>query len=117
MSASGELSRAEKAAVIDRYFACVVSGRVDELPVTDDYGSESPLSGRITGKAAIEYLGSIGAEMKAIRVVRHIVEGDFVATHFDEELAGGTLPVVGLFELEGDRVKFVRVFFDSAGEG
>ena len=37
--------------------------------------------------------------MKSIRVVRSVVEGDWVATHFEEELEDETLPVVGMFEL------------------
>ena len=49
-----------------------------------------------------------------IRVVQHIVDGDFVATHFEEITTKGILPIVGLFELRGDKVCFVRVFFDSA---
>jgi hypothetical protein len=91
-----------------------VEGNVNALPVTDDYGSESPQSGILRGEKAIAYLGMIGAEMRDIRVVRHIVDGDSVATHFEEVTAKGILPIAGLFELRGDKVCFVRVFFDSA---
>ena len=52
--------------------------------------------------------------MTDIRVIQHIVEGDFVATYFEEITPQGILPVVGLFEFSGDKIKFVRVFFDSA---
>jgi heme-degrading monooxygenase HmoA len=106
-----------KARVIEEYFRCVVEGRLDDLPVTPDYGSESPLSGRKQGADAIAYLGEIGKAMRDIRIVRHIVEGDGVATHFEEVLAGSVLPVVGLFEFEDDRIRFVRVFFDNATAG
>ena len=91
-----------------------MDGNLKALPLTDDYGSESPQSGVLEGEKAIAFLGMIGAEMSDIRVVQHIVDGDFVATHFEEITARGILPVVGLFELRGDKVCFVRVFFDSA---
>jgi len=106
--------RARKTKVIEQYFKCVVDGNLKALPVTDDYGSESPQSGILKGEKAIAYLGMIGAEMSDIRVVQHIVDGDLVATHFEEITTKGILPIVGLFELRGDKVCFVRVFFDSA---
>lgn len=107
--------RERKARTIEAYFRCVVEGRLGDLPITEDYGSESPLSGRMQGRRAVDYLGEIGKEMKAIRVVRHIVEGDAVATHFEEVLEEGVLPVVGLFEFSGEKIRFVRVFFDREG--
>jgi hypothetical protein len=106
--------RERKIKVIEQYVKCVVDGNLKALPITDDYGSESPQSGIVKGEKAITYLGMIGAEMNDIRVVQHIVDGDFVATHFEEITTKGILPVVGLFQLKGDKVYFVRVFFDSA---
>jgi hypothetical protein len=106
--------RERKIKVIERYFKCVVDGNLGTLPVTDDYGSESHQSGVVKGEKAIAYLGMIGAEMSDIRVVQHIVDGDFVASYFEEITPKGILPIVGLFELKGDKVCFVRVFFDSA---
>lgn len=110
---SNATGRNTKTQTIEAYFRCVVEGRLGDLPITKDYGSESPLSGRMQGRKAVEYLGVIGAEMSDIRIVRHIVEGDCVATHFEEVLPTGVLPVVGLFEFTGDRIRFVRVFFNS----
>lgn len=107
-------ARDRKIAIIDHYFQCVISSRLNELPVTDDYGSESPLSGLLYGEQAISYLGEIGVEMEGIHVVRHIVDGDFVATHFEETTANSVIPVVGLFEFKDNKIRFVRVFFDSA---
>lgn len=112
-----ETDRARKARVVDEYFRCVIEGRLQDLPITADYGSESPQSGLVKGVQAVTYLGAIGAEMTDIRIIQNIVEGDFVATYFEEVTPKGVLPVVGLFEFRGDKIKFVRVFFDSAHVG
>ena len=109
-----ENTRDEKVRIIENYFKCVVEGRLEDLPITHDYGSESPLSGLLTGVNAIKYLGIIGAEMSNIQILQNIVEGDFVAVYFEETTQKGILPVVGLFEFKGDKIRFVRVFFDSA---
>ncbi len=108
------IDRKTKTRTIEAYFRCVVEGRLDDLPITGDYGSESPLSGRMHGPEAVAYLGVIGKEMSDIRIVQHIIEGNFVATHFEELLPSGILPVVGLFEFTGDRIRFVRVFFNAS---
>jgi hypothetical protein len=88
--------RERKIQVIEQYFKSVVDGSLKALPVTDDYGSESPQSGLLKGEKTIAYLGLIGAEMSDIRVVQHIVDGDFVVTHFEEITTKGILPIVGL---------------------
>jgi hypothetical protein len=113
---SSEYSRDRKTRVIEQYFRCVLEGRLADLPVTPDYGSESPLSGPLRGPEAVAYLGRIGAEMNDIRVLRHVVEGDAVATLFEEVLPSGVLPVFALFDFTGDRIRFVRVFFDSRAQ-
>jgi hypothetical protein len=105
-----ETARDRKAKVVADYFKCIIEGRLQDLPITTDYGSESPQSGLVKGAKAVSYLGSIGAEMTDIRVIQNIIEGDFVATYFEEVTPKGVLPVVGLFEFRGDRIKFVRVF-------
>ena len=84
------------------------------MPITSNYGSESPLSGFLQGPAAIDYLKTVGPEMDEIRLIQHVVEGNFVATLFEEIVAGGPLPVFALFELKDSKVRFVRVFFDRA---
>ena len=112
-----ETDRDRKTRVINDYFRCVVKGRLQDLPITTDYGSESPQSGLVKGAQAVAYLGSIGAEMTDIRVMQNIVEGNFVATYFEEITPQSVLPIVGLFEFSGDKIKFVRVFFDSAHLG
>lgn len=104
----------EKVKIIENYFKCVIEGRLKDLPITDDYGSESPSSGLLTGDRAVKYLGIIGAGMSSIRILQNIVEGDFVATHFEEVTPKGVLAVVGLFEFNDDKIRFVRVFFDTA---
>lgn len=110
----GTSNRELRVQVIEKYFRCVVEGRLDDLPVTEDYGSESPLSGPLEAPKAFDYLGAISREIKDIRVLRHVVENSFAATEFEEVLARGVLPAVALFEFEGDRIRYVRVYFDSA---
>ncbi len=117
MTEDSESKRQAATQVVESYLQCVVAGKFSDLPITEDYGSESPQSGRLQGAAAVRYLEKIGPEMNEIRILQHIVEGDYVATHFEEVTSEGTLPVFAKFELRDGKVKFVHVFFDSVLPG
>jgi hypothetical protein len=43
---------------------------------------------------------------------QHIVEGNHVATLFEEDTVDGPLPVFSLWEIHEGRIKDVRVFYD-----
>jgi hypothetical protein len=45
-------------------------------------------------------------------IERHIVEGDIVATLFEEDTIHGRIPVFSKFHIESGRIKDVRVFYD-----
>ena len=60
MAKDSDLNREAATRVVESYLQCVVGGRFAELPITSDYGSESPRSGLLEGQAAIDYLTTIG---------------------------------------------------------
>lgn len=106
------MSRDEMVAVVESFLDCVVSGELDRLPVTPDLTVESPLTPKLSGDAAREYVRAVSAGTKAVRIVQHIVEGDYVATLTENETTNGQLSVFGKFQIEAGRVKDVRVFYN-----
>jgi hypothetical protein len=95
----------------------------DRLPIAPEYTAQSPLTPKLTGQAALDYLRVVARAVNAIRVEQHIVEGHHVATLFEEDTVNGTLPVFSRFHIEAGRIKDVRVFYDprriasSSGSG
>lgn len=106
------MSRDEKVAVVELYLACVIRKQLDQLPITPDYTAQSPLTPKLSGPAAVEYLRTVAAGVKDIQIKQHIVEGDHVATFFEEDTIYGRIPVFAKFQIESGRVKDVRVFYD-----
>ena len=98
--------------MVESYLDCVVRKDFHKLPIAPGYTSESPLSSKLSGQAAVDYLWNIAQGVKAIRIQQHIVEGNHVATLFEEDTVYGPLPVFALWEIEDGRVKDVRVFYD-----
>ncbi len=114
------MSRDEKVAVVEQFLHCMARNQIDRLPIGPDLTVESPLVPKLSGEAAMDYVKAVGANMKGIQVVQHIVEGDHVATLTENETINGTLSVFSKFQLESGRVKDLRVFYDprrlAAGE-
>jgi hypothetical protein len=106
------MSRDETVAVVESFLDCIARKQLDRLPIHPDLAVESPLTARLSGPAAMKYLNAVAASVSAIRVFQHIVEGEHVATLFEEETVNGPLLVFSKFELQAGRVKDVRVFYD-----
>lgn len=112
MATASHPTREAQVAVVECFLDCVARKDFERLPIAPGYTAQSPLTPRLTGSAALDYLRVVARAIQAIRIERHVVEGDHVATLFEEETVHGTLPVFSLFRLEQGRVKDVRVFYD-----
>lgn len=106
------MSRDDKVAVVEAFLSCIASKDLTRLPVDPDLTVQSPLIPKLGGQAAMEYLKSVSAGARAIQVKQHIVEGDWVATLFDEETIRGPLSVFAKFQVVSERIKDISVFYD-----
>ena len=107
------MSREENIAVVETFFNCIASSQLDRLPITPELTVQSPLTAKLSGHAALEYVKAVANGTKHIEIVQHIVEGDLVATLSENETPNGTLTIFAKFELESGRIKDVRVFYDT----
>jgi hypothetical protein len=108
------MSRDEKVAVVESFLDGIARKELDALPIDPEITFESPLIPERRGRGpALEYLSGVAAALRGIRVVQHIVEGDHVATRFDEETVNGPLQVFAKFEIAEGRIRDVRVFYDT----
>ncbi len=104
--------RDAKAAVVEAFLNGIVRKDLAGLPVDPDLTVESPLIPKLRGQAAMEYLERVSATVKAIQIKQHLVEGDWVATLFEEETIHGSLPVFAKFQVVSERIKDASAFYD-----
>lgn len=105
-------TRDEQVAVVELFLDRLVREDLDQLPIAAEFTAQSPLTPKLTGQAALDYLRIVARALKAIRIEQHIVEGEHVATLFEEETANGSIPVFSRFHVREGRIKDVRVFYD-----
>ena len=60
----------------------------------------------------MKYVKRVADGLTAIRIKQHVVEGDFVATLFEEDTVDGSVAVFSLFQVVSQRVKNVSVYYD-----
>ncbi len=106
------MSRDEKVALVESFLKCMASGELDRLPIAAELTVESPLTPKLSGEAAMEYVKAVAAGTKGIQVVQHIVEGNYVGTFTENETINGQLSVFSKFQIESGRIKDVRVFYN-----
>ena len=106
------MSRNDKIAVVESFLNCLVSKDLAQLPVEPDLTVESPFIAKVAGGAAMKYVKRVADSLTAVRIKQHVVEGDFVATLFEEDTVNGSVAVFSLFQVVSERVKNVSVFYD-----
>jgi hypothetical protein len=113
MSPRSGRSRQQSVSIVESFFRCIVDKDIAGLPVDPALAVQSPLTPRVSGRAAMDYVRAVAANTHAIRVVQHIVEGDEVASLTENETSNGPLSLFAKFHLDGDHIAEVRVFYDT----
>jgi hypothetical protein len=111
------MARSDKVAVVESFLGCLASKDLAQLPIEPDLTVQSPLIPKVGGAPAMKYLKRVADAVRTIHVKQHIVEGDWVATLFDEETIEGPVSVFARFEVVSDRIKDVVVFYDPRALG
>ena len=106
------MSRSDKVAVVEHFLSCLATKDLAQLPIEPDLTVESPFIRRVGGAPAMRYLKRVADSVRAISVKQHIVEGDWVATLFDEDTVDGPVAVFARFEVIETRIREVSVFYD-----
>ena len=107
------MSREQKIAAVEAYLECFATKDLSNVSFAEDVTFEGPRMPKLTGRQTIlGFLTSILPMVKGIKLKQHIVEGDWVATLFDEETVDGPVSVFAKFEVIAARIRDVSIFYD-----
>ncbi len=108
------MTREERVGVVEAYLRGLCSGDFRNVSFASDVTYESPLTPKMVGRAAIEFLEGLFPIIKGVEIKQHIVEGDCVATIFDLETERGITAVCDCFRVEDGQLKEIRPFYDPS---
>jgi limonene-1,2-epoxide hydrolase len=105
--------RESKIEAVERYLDALRSRDLSRAPLADDIVFIDPLTPERTGiEAWRAFIEPMLPAFKDVRVLRHVVEGDFVATMWEADTVWGVIPVFELFRVEDGRIKEARAYLD-----
>jgi limonene-1,2-epoxide hydrolase len=100
-------------AVVERYLHALKDGNLTDVPFAPDVVFHGPLSPRLTGlDAVLELLEQVLPVIRDVRIERHIVDGEYVATMLELDTAFGVVPVCDCFHVVNGQLKQIRPFYD-----
>lgn len=108
--------------LLSRYYE-ILGGGVDAyhngrdlLPLlADDFVFDGPIAGRMDG--GVRFTHGVRGFIEAVRKITFlqvVTATDAAAVLYDAELPGGTVRFSEFFELEGDRIRELRIQYNAA---
>lgn len=108
------MTREEMVAVAESYINGLGSGDFAEVPFAEDVSYESPLTPRIQGREATDFLSGLFPIMRGTDIVQHIVEGEYVATVFVLHTPNGSTYVFDKFRVVDGKLKEINPYYDPS---
>jgi limonene-1,2-epoxide hydrolase len=104
-------------AAADRFLEALKAKDLSQAPLAEIVSYESPLSGEpIRGRDhVVRFLGVYLPVINDVRIVRHIANGEYVATVWQADTSFGPISLVYVFEVVNGEIVEIRAFYDPRG--
>jgi len=99
--------------VVEKYLRSLNDHDLSQAPLSDNIKFDNPISGPGVGKDSFAaFITGFLASISEIKIVRHIAEGDHVATQWDVDSAFGHISVMEMYRIENGAIIEMRSYFD-----
>ncbi len=99
--------------VVETYLNGLAAKDLSRVPFHADVSWHGPEGHWIRGERILRAVLSSFTMIKGIRIVRHIVDGDWCATMFEMETPGGAIQALDCFHVVDGCITSIRVFLDE----
>ncbi len=108
------MNRDEMVSVVESYINGLGAGDFSRVPFSPDITYESPLTPKIQGQAAIDFLSGLFPLMRGSEIVQHIVEGEYVASLFVLHTPNGKTYVFDKFRVIDGKLAEINPYYDPS---
>ncbi len=108
------MTREDKIKVVESYIRGLGSRDFTDVPFAESVSYESPLTPKLVGREAIEFLEGIFPIIRGAEIKQHIVEGEFVATVFHLRTSDGVTAVFDKFRVVDGQLKEINPYYDPS---
>ncbi len=106
------MNRDEMVSIAESYITGLGSGDFSDVPFAVDISYESPLTPRLQGQEAIDFLSGLFPLMRGSEILQHIVEGEYVASLFILHTPNGKTYVFDKFRVVEGKLKEINPYYD-----
>lgn len=103
----------ENVKVVEAYLNALKRSDLTLAPLADDIVFENPMSGK--GKGAENFIAFLSGFLPAIKdakVIRHVCEGDAVATQWEADTVFGVIRIGNFFIIRDEKIVEAYGYFD-----
>lgn len=104
-------------AVANAFLKAFKDKQLSQAPLAEKLSYESPMTGEpIRGRDhVIRFLNVYAPIIKDIRAIRHIADGEYVATVLQADTTFGPIPLVYVFRIVIGEIVEIQTFYDPRG--
>ena len=106
-------SKEENIGVVETFLDCLRKKDLSSAPLSDDVYFTEPLIGEGRGAEALRaFVAGFFPALAGVRIVKHVCDGEFVATLWEVDGVFGKIPVFELFRIREGKIVEFRAFYD-----
>jgi limonene-1,2-epoxide hydrolase len=103
----------ENVRIVEAFLNALKNKDLSDAPIADDLVFADPLMGKGQGADALKaFLSGFFPALNDLRIIRHVAEGEYVATHWEVDGIFNTIPIFELFRVQNGRIVEFRAFYD-----
>jgi hypothetical protein len=98
--------------IAESYITGLGSGDFSDVSFAEDISYESPLTPRVQGQEAIDFLSGLFPLMRGSEILQHIVEGEYIASLFILHTPNGKTHLFDKFRVIEGKLKEINPYYD-----
>lgn len=103
----------ENVRVVEAFLNALKNKDISDAPVADDLVFADPLMGEGQGADALKaFVSGFFPALNDVRIIRHVSEGEYVATQWEVVGFFDTVPIFELFRVRDGKIIEFRAFYD-----
>lgn len=103
----------ENVQVVEAFLNALKNKDLSDAPIAEDLVFADPLMGEGQGSDALKaFMSGFFSALNDLRIIRHVAEGEYVATHWEVEGLFNRIEIFELFRVKGGKIVEFRSFYD-----
>ena len=103
----------ENIKAVEAYLNALKNRDLSLAPFADDVAFEDSIAGKVVGAENVKaFLSGFLPAINDVKIIQHICEGEYVATHWEVDAVFGIIPIMEKFRVQDGKITEAIGYFD-----